>query len=571
MKLILKYMFKYKFSMLWGFIVKVIGTVMDLAIPYLLSYILDEIVPTGNMNEIVRFGLIMLGCTAVGFIGTVIANQNAARVASKVTTDFRHDLFSKIESLSSRQTDEVTLPSLISRMSSDTWNVHTFTGMIQRLGVRAPILLVGGLIVTFSIDVKLTLVLLAVLPLVVLITTVITMKGIPLFSRVQTAIDDYIRIIRENITGIRVIKALSKEKYENERYEKVSKKLIDYELKSQKTMIKSSPINNLLLNLGMVGVIIFGAFRVNSGLCKTGIIIAFTNYVSIILNALLSVTRVFIMTSRAAASSNRIKVILDMEPDLEVVDDTNTSSSHFIEFRNVTFSYNKKENNITNLSFTLEKGESLGIIGATGSGKSTIISLLLRFYDVDSGDIFVNGKNIKEYNKQELRQMFGTVFQNDTIFSTTIKENIDFNRNISDEEIIEASNNALSMEYINSLEEKFDTELSERGMNLSGGQRQRLLISRALANKPEILVLDDSSSALDYKTDSLLRKNLKENYKDTTLIIIAQRISSINNCDKIIVIDDGVAIGYGKHNELINSNEVYNEIFQSQMGGGLCE
>lgn len=572
MKKVFGYLKNYRLRMAFGLFIKIVGTLMDLTIPWILSYIIDEIVPLGEVKRIILTGILMIICSFVGLFGNVIANQMAAKIAKLVTTDLRHDLFSKIESLSSRQIDEATIPSLISRMSSDTYNVHQMVGMMQRIGVRAPILLIGGIIVTLTLDPILTLVLLAVLPLVVIATYIISKKGIPLFTKVQLAIDDFVRVIRENIAGIRVIKALSKEEYEKERYHKISKKLIDYELSSQRTMIKLNPLINLFLNVGMVGVIVVGAIRVNSGELLAGKVLAFTTYFTIILNAMLSITRIFMIFSRAAASASRISAILDLP--IEIVKEEEKEikeNSPFIVFDDVSFSYEKKENNLENISFSLEKGESLGIIGATGSGKTTIINLLMRFYDIEKGEILLEGRNIKEYEPKELRKKFGVVFQNDTIFSTDILDNINFSRGISDEEILKATKSAQALDFINNTENGFDTELSERGTNLSGGQRQRLLISRALANNPEILILDDASSALDYKTESILRKNLETNYSETTTIIITQRISSIMNCDKILVIDEGKAIGCGNHQTLLETVKVYQEIYKLQMGGGVNE
>lgn len=572
MKKVFGYLKNYRLRMAFGLFIKIVGTLMDLTIPWILSYIIDEIVPLGEVKRIILTGILMIICSFVGLFGNVIANQMAAKIAKLVTTDLRHDLFSKIESLSSRQIDEATIPSLISRMSSDTYNVHQMVGMMQRIGVRAPILLIGGIIVTLTLDPILTLVLLAVLPLVVIATYIISKKGIPLFTKVQLAIDDFVRVIRENISGIRVIKALSKEEYEKERYHKISKKLIDYELSSQRTMIKLNPLINLFLNVGMVGVIVVGAIRVNSGELLAGKVLAFTTYFTIILNAMLSITRIFMIFSRAAASASRISAILDLPIEVVKEDEKEIKeNSPFIVFNDVSFSYEKKENNLENISFSLEKGESLGIIGATGSGKTTIINLLMRFYDIEKGEILVEGRNIKEYDPKELRKKFGVVFQNDTIFSTDILDNINFSRGISDEEILKATSSAQALDFINNTENGFDTELSERGTNLSGGQRQRLLISRALANNPEILILDDASSALDYKTESILRKNLETNYSETTTIIITQRISSIMNCDKILVIDEGKTIGYGNHQILLETVKVYQEIYKLQMGGGVNE
>lgn len=462
------------------------------------------------------------------------------------------------------------MPSIISRLSSDTYNVHQMVGMMQRIGIRAPILLIGGIIVTLTLDVKLTLILLITLPLIVAATIIISKLGIPLFNNVQLSIDNMIRVIRENISGIRVIKALTKMDYEKNRFNKVNKEVMSYELKSGYTMATLSPIINVLLNVGLVAVLVVGAINIKGGETKVGTVMAFTTYFTIILNAMLTITRIFMVFSRSLASLTRISYILDMKEDLKVEDIEPKESEYFIEFNNVDFSYNKKELNLENINFKLKHGQTLGIIGATGSGKTTIINLLMRFYDIDSGEILINGRNVKSIDAKELKDMFGIAFQNDTIFSDTIKENIVFGRNISDEDLQKAIRVSQAHDFIYNQKEGLETILTPKGTNISGGQKQRLYIARALANNPEILILDDSSSALDYKTDSLLRQEIQKNY-NTTTIIIAQRISSIKHSDFILVLDEGKTVGYGTHEQLMESSSIYNEIYQSQMGGGINE
>lgn len=580
MKRIFKYVGLYKVRMLIGLIIKAIGTVMDLAIPYILTHIIDNVIPTKDLTKIFIFGGVMLICCAIGFSFNVIANRMASYVAKNVTESLRHDLFNKMETLSMRQIDDVTMPSLVSRMTTDTYNIHHMVGMMQRMGVRAPILLIGGIIITFTMDKVLTLVLLSVLPFVTILTVSISKMSLPLFTKVQESLDHLVRIIRENVTGIRVIKALSKEEKEKERFDKVNKEVIDYELKSGYTMASLSPLMSLVLNIGLVIVIIVGAYRIKNEQTTAGIIISFTTYFTIILNAMRSITRIFVVLSRSNASAIRIDYIFNLKEDL-MKEECFDSSNYEIEFRNVYFEYNEHKEleglkdvnryNLSNINFKLKKGESLGIIGATGSGKTTIINLLMRFYDVSDGSIFVKGKNVKEYDKQELRKMFGTSLQNDTIFNDTIKNNIAFYRDVTDEDILKASKTSQAFEFIDNLEEKFDSNLSAKGTNISGGQKQRIMIARALASNPEILILDDSSSALDYKTDSILRHELKENYKDITSIIITQRISSIINCDYIMMIDNGMVLGLGKHSELINSIDEYRSIYEVQMGATRSE
>lgn len=577
MKKILPYLKNQKLRLLFELIIKIIGTLMDLAIPYVLTYIIDDVFPliTENnykqmLGRIIFLGILMILFSIIGVSFNIIANQSASFVTKNVTRGLRYDLFKKVQLLSNTQIDELTMPSIISRLSSDTYNVHQMVGMMQRIGVRAPILLVGGIIVTLTLDPMLTLILFITLPLIVAVTIIISKLGIPLFNNVQLSIDNMIRVIRENITGVRVIKALSKMDYEKNRFNKVNKEVMNYELKSGYTMTSLNPIINVLLNIGLVAVLVVGAMRIMGYKTEVGKVIAFTSYFTIILNAMLSITRIFMVFTRSMASLSRIGYILDMPQDLQIEDIKPKKTKYFIEFNKVNFSYNNKELNLENINFKLKNGETLGIIGATGCGKSTIINLLMRFYDINSGEILINGKNIKSFNAIKLKKLFGVAFQNDTIFSDTIKENIVFGRDISEDDLNKAIDVSQSREFINNQPEGLNTWLTPKGTNISGGQKQRLYIARALANNPKILILDDSSSALDYKTDSLLRQRIKENY-DCTIIVVAQRISSIKHCDKIMLLEEGKVVGYGTHDELMRNSEIYNEIYQSQMGGGIDE
>ena len=567
----INYLKKYRVRILGGSGIKLVGTIMDLVLPYILAYIIDEIVPTKELKMVVLYGFLMIGCAILGFLATVIANQLASKVAEFVTIDLRKDLFEKIQSLSASQLDEVTIPSLVSRMTSDTYNIHHVTGLMQRLGTRAPILFIGGLIMTVILDPVMTLVLISILPLIIITIYVTSKVGIPLFSNVQESVDDVVKSIRESATGIRVIKALSKEEYEKNKFEKVNKKLIKYELKSGIEMAKINPITTALLNFGLVGVIVVGAYRVNYGYILPGKVLAFTTYFTIILNAMLSITRVLLILTKAIASGKRIDYVFRLKQDLLLEESEKMSSPYHIEFRNVSFSYNKKINNVNKINFKIKHGESLGIIGATGSGKTTLIKLLMRFYDVTEGEILIDGRNIKSIPLDELKSMFGVVFQNDTIFSKSIKENICFGRNFTDEEIDTAIRISQAKEFIDKIPEGLDKELSAKGTNVSGGQRQRILIARAVISNPEILILDDASSALDYKTDAALRKEIRENLNHTTSIIVTQRVSSVSYCEQILVLSDGEEVGIGNHETLLKSVPLYKEIYDIQMGGEMNE
>lgn len=563
---VLKYVKPYTLRITIGMIIKIIGTIVDLIMPWILAYIINDV---DDPKTMVMLGLIMILCAFVGLFGNIIANTMAAIVSRLVTTTLRHDLFKKINDLSLSQVDKLTIPTLISRMTNDTYHVHQMLTMIQRIGTRAPILLIGGIFITFTLDVPLTLVLLATLPLIVVVIVIVSKRGIKIYSDVQTSNDDMVRVIRENITGIRVIKALSKEEYEQKRFNIVTETLYEREKKAGINMALTNPLINAILNIGLVIVIFFGAYRVNNGEIKVGTIIAFTSYFTIILNAMVTLGRIFITHSKAVASARRIKMILHLPKELlrdENID--NNDTKYFIEFNNVGFSYLKKEDNsmfLKDINFKLKKGERIGIIGPTGAGKSTIIRLLLRFYDVDSGEILIEGRNIKSLDIEEYRNRIGVVLQNDAIMSDTVIENIAFGKEVDLERIKECATLACASEFIEKMPQGYQSMLSSRGTNLSGGQKQRILLSRALYAKPDIFILDDSSSALDYKTDATIRKNIASVFPNSVTFLVSSRVTSLMNCDWILVIDEGKVVGFGKHQELLDNCEVYHNIYSLQV------
>ena len=550
---------------------------MDLFIPWILAYVIDSVIPVGSLRLIFAWGGVMLVCSILAVSFNIIANRMASRVASDATQIIRHDLFAKTMYLSARQTDAFTKPSLISRLTTDTYNVNQMIGRVQRLGVRAPILLVGGVLFTMSLDPVLSSVLLLVMPVLAVVMVVVSRKGMPLYRKLQSSVDSFVCLVREDIAGIRVIKALSKMDYEKEKFDRINKMVVTCERNAEKTMAVLNPSMNMLLNLGLVGVIIVGAFRVNAGTSEVGKILAFMTYFTIILNAMMSISRMFVIINKAVASAARIDQVLSCEDDLalrgdktepeaEKADTVEADAEKEIVFDHVSFSYNKKEPNLKDISFTVRKGEMLGIIGSTGSGKTTLASLLMRLMDVDEGRVLIGGRDVRSFEKEELRSRFGVVFQNDTIFEDTIYENVRMGRQLGREEIVQALSYAQAEEFTQEKERSEGGMLDIRGANLSGGQKQRVLIARALAARPEILILDDSSSALDYRTDAMLRRQLKENFSGTTTILIAQRISSVMHADHILVLEDGEMIGYGTHEELLMGCAVYREISRSQTG-----
>lgn len=570
MKKLLQYLKPYSGRMIVGFVIKLIGTIVELFLPWILSHMIDNVIPRRQVNLLVLWGLLMLVCSFIAVSFNIMANRMASRVARNTTEQIRNDLFSKIMYLSNKQVDSITIPSLISRITTDTYNVHQMLGMMQRLGVRAPIMLIGGIIITFTLDVKLTFVMLSVMPVILVLVIFVSRIGIPMYSILQRKIDQLVRVVREDADGIRVIKALSKESYEKEKFAKINQEAAEQEKKASMIMSALNPGMNLCLNLGTVFVIVAGAYQVNHGELQAGVIIAFLTYVTLILNALLFASKMFMIYSKASASAKRIVDIMDLPEELQVEQMEKKESQYHIEFDHVTFSYHNKKNMqeqvLNDIHFFLKKGETLGIIGATGSGKSTIVQLLMRFYDVQKGAIRIDGRDIRSIETEKLRKKFGVVFQNDFISADSIYENIRFGREIYEDEIMEAATIAKANEFILRKSEGFETVIAAKGADLSGGQKQRLLISRAVAAKPEILILDDSSSALDYKTDAALRKELREQFQETTVILIAQRVSSVMQANHICVLDEGNMIGYGTHKELIKTCSVYQEISQLQLG-----
>ena len=572
MKWVFTYLKPLRTRITVGTFIKIIGTLSELMIPFLLSYILENVIITNNVTNILFFGALMAICAVIACLGNVIANRMAAKTTMIFSTHMRKDLFSKTLHLSARSTDSFTIPSLEARITSDTYNVQNFIGMMQRMGIRAPILLIGGTAITMLMDRKLALVMIATLPLIFVVVYSISRMGVPLYSKVQQSVDGMVRIVREDAQGIRVIKALSKIDYENARYDKANMTLRKNETKAGVIMGIVNPIMTLLMNIGIVAVIAVSAYFVANDRSSVTTVIAFMQYFTLISMAMMSLSRMFVMYTKCTASAKRISLVMECTSELKLCqDDGKGDASVHISFENVSFSYLGKKDDLKNISFSLKKGETLGIIGATGSGKSTLLSLLMRFYDTDSGMIRINGKDVRSYSQEELASMFGVVFQNDFLYADSIEENIRFGRKISTENIIAAAKIAQAHDFITSFSDGYAHSVSAGGTNLSGGQRQRVLISRAIADCPEILVLDDSSSALDYKTDANLRRALSEHFPDTTVITVAQRVSSIKNCDLILVIEDGVIIGSGKHEELMENCLQYKEISDSQMGGAFLD
>ena len=576
-KVIFHYLRPYYARMALGFVIKFFGTIMDLFLPWILAYIIDSVIPTGSIRLIYLYGVVMVLCAVGAFVMNVTANRNASAVSRDTTRTIRHDLIARIMRLSAAQTDAATKPSLISRLTTDTYNINNMLGRVQRLGVRAPILTVGGIIVTLTLDPVLTLILIATLPFIVYITIHVSRVSIPMYHQVQEASDRMVRLVREDAAGIRVIKALSKTDAERRRFDAVSREVIQSEKKASGMMARVGPSTSLILNSAQVAVIVAGAMRVAMGQCEVGRILAFMTYFTIILNAVVNISRMFIVFSRAAASADRVMAIIDMPEDMQVLPapvlegdaaSPADDSVPAIEFDHVTFRYAASgETALSDIHFTLMPGQTLGILGQTGAGKSTLIRLLMRFYDATEGAVRLFGQDVRMMDNETLRGHFGAAFQSDTLFEDTIAGNIRLGRPFTDEAVMQAARDAQAYSFVTNDKEGFDSALNIRGNNLSGAQKQRIMIARALCGKPDILVLDDSSSALDYRTDAALRKALLDHYEGVTKVMVAQRISSIAHADLILVLHGGRIAARGTHEELLASCDLYRELYDSQMGG----
>ena len=534
MRLIGRYVRPYRWFILAVMLIKLLGTGTDLLIPYILEHLLDHVIPGAeNAWPVIAWGCGMLFLTLVTRFLNVRANRMSIRVARNSTFEIRRDLFHTALNLSGNQMDAVGLPSLISRMTSDTYNVQNFTRMIQTMGIRAPIMLIGGIAITLTMDTGLAAILCIMAPVMIVLVCFVSWKGIPLYNEVQKRMDVIVRRMRESITGIRVIKALSKERYEEKRFGEANDRMARQEIKASVVMSLPGPIVTVFLNVGLTLVVLIGARRVNGGQTEPGVILAFLTYFNMILMGVMGLNRIFMMMSRANASANRIGEVIDLPEELVPLPEEQCEQppgDGFLIFDGVSFNYDaedgenaggqflgeQRQQSLKNISFSVKRGGTLGIIGATGSGKSTIVNLLMRFYDPQQGHVFVDGKDVRAYERDELHRKFGVVFQNDVIFADTIRENVTFGRDVTERMLVRASKDAMARGFIEGYDDAYDHEAAIRGANFSGGQKQRLLIARALAAQPEILILDDASSALDYRTDEELSKAIRDHHGSAT-------------------------------------------------------
>lgn len=566
MKTVLGYLRPYAGRAACGVLIKFSAAVLELILPLLLANVIDVLVPARDLPAIWRTGGLMLVLAFGAAAGNILANRMAARVSMEMTRDLRRDLYHQIQHLPCARADRYSASSLVSRLTNDTYNIHQMFDKIQRGGVRAPMLVLGGLTLTFLLEPVLALVQFCVSLLTFLTIFLVTRRGVPFYGEAQSAVDTVVRILRENAAGVRVIKALASQRREQDRFEQANRRDRAAEERAGRVMALTNPITDLLLNLGLTLVVLVGAVQVNAGAMPAGQIVAFLTYFALIQSATLGIAKVFVRISKGVASARRIRQVLE-EPPTQSLSGADARRPELLGMEGATFSYHGVEPDLADVSFTLQKGQTLGILGPTGSGKTTLVSLLLRLYDADSGVVWVGGQDVRCQTPRAVQDRFGVAFQSQSLIAGTIYENIAFLRDLPLQDVEAAVDTAQAREFVSRLPQGLDTPLELRGANLSGGQRQRLLIARALAGRPEILVLDNADSALDYQTAARLWAALRRDFPRTTLVIISERVASVRDADCILVLEHGRILASGRHQDLLVSAPRYRKMAELQMGG----
>jgi len=559
----------YTGAIILVFILVFLQSLSQLYLPTLMAKIVDIGIVQGDTNYILRIGFFMLIIAAGGVISTIAASFLSAKIGSGFGKNVREQVFSRVESFTLHEFDKIGTASLITRSTNDITQVERVLMLILRIMISAPMMGIGGIIMAVSKDLKLSLIIVIVIPIISIVIIYIAKKGMPLFKAIQIKLDKLNLVSREGLTGIRVIRAFNRINHEQRRFDEANTDLTNTAIKINQIMAAVMPIMMLIMNFATIAIIWFGGIRIDDGSMQVGDMMAFIQYIMLIMFSLIMVSMMFVMVPRASASAVRINEVLDTIPEINDSQQPKnpTTQRGFIEFKKVTFSYHGAEKPaLSNISFSARPGEMTAIIGGTGSGKSTLISLIPRFYDISSGKILIEGVNVHEIPQKSLRAKIGLVPQKSVLFTGTISENIRFGKDdASDNEVLHAAKTAQAIEFISKMPDGFASVIAQGGNNLSGGQKQRLAIARALVRKPDIYIFDDSFSALDFKTDAKLRQMLKEETKNSTVLIVAQRISTIMDADQIIVLDQGEIVGIGKHKDLLNTCEVYREIVSSQL------
>jgi len=549
---------------------------VDLYQPLIMQKIIDVGIKEQNIQLILTYAGAMIALTLIGFVGGGGSGVFSTISSQSAGADIRDDLFKKVQTLTFKNIDEIETGHLITRLTNDVVQIQQFFNMLLRMMIRAPFMMLGSVILTFYVSIRYGFILIAMILVLIAIIAIVIMKARPLFKKVQKAVDGVNSVMLENLKGIRVVKAFVRQDYETKRFDKVNTELRDLQVNAMKRFAIIIPVITLTLNLGIVGVLWIGGYDVVAGSSTVGEIVAVINYIMRLLFAMMMLGMIFYQVSRAGASAERVNEILDLQPEIKnTYDNSDSEIKGKINFNHVNFSYSKdcEEPVLTDISFQVNPGETLAILGATGSGKSTLVQLIPRFYDIQKGSIQIDGKDIKSIPTNHLRQSIAYVQQSALIFSGSIASNIAYGKSAKEltsmhEDLLEISADAEAKDFILDKPEGLQTEIGQRGVNLSGGQKQRVSIARALAHKPKILILDDSTSAVDVQTEVKIQETLKNKYADTTVILVAQRISSVLDADRIIVLENGKIAGEGRHEQLIKSSSVYQDIYESQLGKG---
>lgn len=574
MKKLLIYLKDYKKESVLAPLFKMLEASFELIVPLVVTQIIDVGIANRDSGYIVKMCLVMVALGLIGLTCSVTAQYFAAKAAVGFGTQVRHHLFSHIQTFSFSEIDKAGTATLITRMTSDINQVQSGVNMVLRLFLRSPFIVFGAMIMAFTIDVKAALIFVVTIPLLSVVVFGIMAVSIPLYKKVQECLDRVLGITRENLTGVRVIRAFHKEEEEKARYEDSLESLTGMQNHVGRISAFMNPVTYIIINCGIIALLYVGAFQVDTGVLTQGQVVALVNYMSQILVELIKLANLIVTITKAVACGKRIESILEMKSSMPVESQKEkqntamqkTDSEYMVEFSHVGLTYqDASAESLTDIDFKVKKGETIGIIGGTGSGKTSLVHLIPRFYDTTAGEVKIDGQNVKDYPLEQLRQMVGIVMQKAVLFKGTIRENLCWGKeDATEEELYQALETAQAKEVVEGKEGKLDALVEQGGKNFSGGQRQRLTIARALVRKPQILILDDSASALDYATDARLRKAIREIEGNLTVFIVSQRTSSIQHADKIIVLDDGEVAGMGTHDQLLESCEVYREIYESQ-------
>lgn len=566
MKELLKYLRHYIKESILAPLFKMLEASFELFVPLVMAAIIDTGIKNSDKPYIFKMAMVLVGLAIVGFISALTAQYFAAKASVGFGKELRGDLYRHINTLSYSEIDKIGTSTLITRLTADVNQMQTAVNLFLRLFLRSPFIVIGAVVMAFTVDPKTAIIFAVSIPLLAAVVFGIMFYSVPIYKKVQNRLDSVMRITRENLSGVRVIRAFNHEQKEIEDFDKCSEELKDMQLYGGKISAYLNPITYVIVNLSIVLIIYVGGIQVNTGRLTQGEVISLINYMSQVLVELIKLSNLIINLTKSVACGNRIYDVFKIQPSINDGSGIKTNGEAAVEFDHVSATYaGSKEKSLDSLTLSIPRGSTIGIIGATGSGKTTLISLIPRFYDVSEGSLKVNGTDVRNYNVDELRKLIGVVPQKAALVSGTVRDNVKWGKpDATDEEIIEALKTAQALDFVNE-KDGLDSKILQGGKNLSGGQIQRLTIARALVRKPEILILDDSSSALDFATDAALRRAIKSDTDNMTVFIVSQRFSTIKNADMIIVLDDGKVCGIGKHDELFENCEEYRDICESQL------